>query len=288
MTTYNLKTAAQLTSLLDAFKSPSQAAYLDQYLTKNHFVPGRGAPLTVIVEPTPATTLSETPNIVAGNTYNYSLPGTHELFLFDGAPGDTAVVSDAKGGNILADSGNITYEGPTKGSGGDTLIGGDGSTMTALKGNDLLLGGVGPSTLIGGTGKDTMDGTGQTLMEAGSGKDSLYGGTSATAQDTLVGGGLGSNDLMQTKQGDNTFFTGAGNDTIKTGTGSDTVYAGLQGNATVTGSASGTTIIDEQNTTADIASEKTKSGVTTITFTDGQKLVYSHATVNFGVTPPPV
>lgn len=290
MTTYNLTTAAQLTNILDSLKSPAQAAYLQQYLTQNHFTPGGRHPLTVIVEPTPAITVSAASSVNAGlvNSYNYSLPGTHELFLFDGQPGQTAVVSDAHGGNILADPGNITYTGPTHGSHGDTLIGGDGSTMWAQGGNDLLLGGAGASTLIGGTGKDTMDGTGQTLMEAGSGRDSLYGGASATAQDTLVGGGLGSNDLMQTKQGHNTFFTGAGNDTIKTGTGSDTVYAGLHGNATVTGSASGTTIIDEQNTTTDIASEKTKHGVTTITFNDGQKLVYSHATINFGVAPPPV
>jgi Ca2+-binding RTX toxin-like protein len=281
MTTYNLTTAGQLTNILGSLKSPAQADYIYNYLNSHHFVPSGRHPLTVVVEPTPELTATAAPNVVGTAGGAYVLQGTHELFLFDGQPGQTAYVTDTKGGNVLADPGNITYNGPTSGKGGDTLIGGDGSTMTALQGNDLLLGGVGASTLIAGSGKDTLQGTGQTLMEGGSGKDSLYGGASASAQDTLVAGT--GNDLMQTKQGNNTFYTGSGNDTIKTGTGMDSVYAGLSGNATVTGSASGQTTIYESHTASDIASEKTKHGVTTVTFNDGSKLVYSHATVDYKV-----
>ncbi len=213
MATYNLN-AVQLTAELGALKTAGEAINIVTQLFDNNLWPkGAGALFTEI----------ETQGNTAAAPYELTKSG--ELFLFAGSAGATAYVSDSRGGNILADPGNIDYLGPLHGVRGDTLIGGASSmSLTVDKGNNVLIAGTGANTLIGGTGNDTMYGGGDSSLVAGSGNDVLRGGLLLGAHDTLFGGA--GKDVLRSVVGDSSMVAGTGHNTLYGGSGSDTLVGG--------------------------------------------------------------
>lgn len=219
MTTYNLNSVTgtnpntDLNALLAAVKAPADASNVSAWAQAFGFKPTSTNPMTAVVESAPG---------------NYTLPGSGELFLFSGAPGQTATITDATGGNILSDPGNITYSGPTMAgaTGGDTLLGAGGSMLYAKHGDNTLISMSGNSTLIGGSGTDYLYGGMHTSstdsLFAGSGTEDLF---TFAGNNTLVGG-----------SGTDYLGGGAGHDALYAGTGSDVLYAGTGTNTLVGGS----------------------------------------------------
>ena len=174
----------------------------------------------------------------------------------------TIVIRTSDGGTLQASSFDNSlfpvahYDPPNMrtyilgGFGNDRLTAGRyGSSVSALAGNDMLVGREGPDFLNGGSGKDTING--------GGGNDSMYGGDGVDmirghdGNDRLVGnsgndvlrGGAGNdtmqgdagNDLligedgddrMTDLQGHNVFWAGAGSDLLRTGGGNDLLNGG--------------------------------------------------------------
>ena len=219
MTTYNLNSVTgsdpntSLNALLAAVK-PADALYVGSWAQALGFIPSLTNVLTAEVANVPSPPL-------------YPLGGTGgELFLFTGS--GTANVFDAQGGNILADPGNITYFGPTNpgATGGDTLLGGIGSTMLAVAGNNELVSMQGMATLIGGSGSDILFGG----MSSTS-TDSLYAGSGTETLVTFAG-----NNLLAGGSGTDYLGGGTGADTLIGGAGSDILYAGTGNNVLIGGS----------------------------------------------------
>lgn len=216
MATYNLQSGRDLNNLLGSVKSAADAESVKMWSEWLGFTPSRHNPLTAVVEN-------------QGNSAGtpYTLGGSHEMFLFSGATGATAFVSDAQGGNILADPGSITYLGPTMAgaTGGDTLLGAAGSTLSVMSGNNALVSMSGQSTLIGGSGNDTLAGGyvagAADVLQAGSGNDKLYAYHGNNS--LLAGTGF---DYLQGGDGADTLMGGAGTSTLYAGTGQNVLEGG--------------------------------------------------------------
>ena len=249
MTTYNLGTDGAVNTLLNTVKGSAQASVIEYWLTADKLMPSlSGAPLNVDLE----------------NTFNtivtpFTLSGSGGVFLFNGAAGQTAYVSDTSGNNILADPGNIVYTGPATGTQGDLLLGGDTSGfLQVLKGSNELVAGTAADTLIGGSGTDYLYGnmgsgqllagtTGNSVMVAGS----YYQG-SAAAGETLQGGsgadfmlGGASADTLISTTGNDVLVGGWGGSTLQGGSGYNSMYAGFTASSTIP--AGSTTIIGGSN-----------------------------------------
>jgi Ca2+-binding RTX toxin-like protein len=135
-------------------------------------------------------------------------------------------------GNNLTNSGNSA----------DNYIvsNGAGNTISALDGNDTLVGGVSIDTLIGGIGDDiyAVHNSGAVIVEnAGEGTETVWSDAasytlSANVENLhLVGsvngtGNDGDNSIIGYGAGDNIISGGAGNDTLDGGGGNDTLIGG--------------------------------------------------------------
>jgi VCBS repeat-containing protein len=157
----------------------------------------------------------------AGDDTIYSYGGADTI---DGGGGNDTLVLDRSqavdGSNILM----TDTASPTAVGDGTTFVnvetlnftGGSGEdTVTALGGNDHLVGGVGNDTLSGGAGYDYLDGgADDDTLDTGADGGQAYGGE---GDDTLTGG-----------DGDDYLDGGEGNDTINAGAGNDTLIGDAQ------------------------------------------------------------
>ncbi|HEY0835058.1 MAG TPA: calcium-binding protein [Azospirillum sp.] len=126
--------------------------------------------------------------------------------------------------------------------GNDTLLGGGGADeLYGNQGSDLLSGELGADSLFGGQDADTVDGgaghdvlygnLADDLMSGGAGDDTLFGGQGA---DRLLGD-VG-DDALFGNLGDDTLDGGAGDDALAGGGGADRfVVGGGSGNDTIAG-----------------------------------------------------
>ncbi|MGO8740244.1 calcium-binding protein [Rhodoblastus sp.] len=240
MATYNLTTDSQVTTLLTDVKSSVQASVIEYWLKADNLMPSGGSPLKVELEDTYNTVVSP-----------YTLSGSLGLFLFNGPVGQTAYVSDTSGDNILADPGNIVYTGPTTGTQGDLLLGGDSSGfLQVLKGDNLLVAGTGADTLIGGSGTDYLYGNmGSDLLAGTTGNAEMVAGSyyqTGAAAETLQGGsgtdfmlgGKAADSLVSTS-GNDILVAGTGANTLTGGSGYDSMYSSTTGSTTIVGGSNG-------------------------------------------------
>ncbi len=108
----------------------------------------------------------------------------------------------------------LDFNGPSGATEGDDLLVGDAGAnlISALGGNDTVLGDAGNDTLNGGSGADILSGgEGTDLLDGGDGADTLFSG----AGDDTVNGGTGDDRLVSDGSGSQAFDGGAGNDTFQ-------------------------------------------------------------------------
>ena len=157
----------------------------------------------------PATTVSGTVNLQAGQTYSI------ELYYWENQWGQefsSTIAGPGFGTTDLATS-SLVGTPPTAAGhvdGNDTLYGDAGSdTLSGGGGNDTLYGGTEADSLLGEGSNDRLFGdAGNDTLYGGLGDDTLYGGTEA---DRLSGDA--GNDLLFGDAGDDTRNGGLGNDT---------------------------------------------------------------------------
>jgi hypothetical protein len=247
---------------------------------------------------------------------NVSLDAGTHVFLEYGNTGASTIDFSTNGAPALivigaSNSMNFTDLGST-GDAGDTIIGSDATNqvIAVTQGANLVIAGTGKDVIRAGSttaSNDSLYAGGQTTIYAGTaGEVHMRGGFYPTSTDSLVGGT--GTDYMKVKYGDNFMVAGSGNDTITSldrgnnGTGGDNISLLAGGNALVnigTVSAVGTatdtvtfggdkgddTINALGSVHIDIASTEqldnigVVDGVTTLTFDDGQHLVYSGGSV---------
>lgn len=227
-----------------------------------------------------------------------SSTGSSTDYIFVG-DGDNSVDAGSGADTIVAGSGNDTLLG---GSGADSIVGGDGDnrldggnsndTISAGGGNDTILGGDGNDSVLAGDGDNRITaGSGNDTVIAGDGNDTIFGGT---GNDSLLGGGGNNNidggtgnDTIIAGGGDNFLIGGDGNDSIVGGGGNDSIDGGsgtdrinllaengfIGADTVIGGSGSDTLYIDHFAT--EITSSTTETGVTTITFDNGDTVQYS-------------
>lgn len=153
----------------------------------------------------------------------YANPSSISEIRITGGSGPDRVYMDGRvsvRANIQTYGGDDSVSG---GSGGDTIIVGDG--------NDYVTGGKGGNLITAGNGNDYIwDGAGNDSVTAGNGSDHIWG---QYGQDTIhagsgndyIDGGWG-NAYVQAGGGDNTLIGQGGNDTLLGGSGSDTLIGG--------------------------------------------------------------
>jgi Ca2+-binding RTX toxin-like protein len=163
----------------------------------------------------PATTVSGTVNLQAGQTYSI------ELYYWENQWGQefsATIAGPGFGTTDLATSPLVGVPPTATGhvDGSDTLSGQAGfDTLSGGGGNDVLYGGTEGDSLLGEAGSDRLFGeAGNDTLYGGTGHDTLYGGTEA---DRLFG-----------DDGNDQLFGEAGLDTLSGGIGDDTLYGGVE------------------------------------------------------------
>ena len=179
---------------------------------------------------------------------------------------DDTVVSGAGGAKITLGSGKQTVVGAKF----DTLAGGSGAQiLSALLGNETVIGGSGNASIFGGANDSIVAGTGanQQIVVTGSGT-TVVAGTSGTAvvslsaNDTLTGLGNASTQTVLVAAGTNNLIDLTGNtsaaanavigntgDTITGGSGVTTNVEGSAGQMRIKVGAGGTTAVSGSTST---------------------------------------
>ncbi|MEI6056438.1 MAG: calcium-binding protein, partial [Lentisphaerota bacterium] len=159
--------------------------------------------------------------------------GAGDDTIFSGGGDDTVfggigkdIISGESGKDVLyGEDGDDTLTG---GAGDDQIYGNNGNDLLyGGDGNDSLQGGEGSDTIYGGKGDDYLDGIeegwdlgdmGSTnILDGGEGNDTISGGN---GNDVLIGGDGG--DIIRGREGNDLFDGGKGNDTLNGGDGNDT------------------------------------------------------------------
>ena len=173
--------------------------------------------------------------------------------IFTGVGDDTITIDGDVFGNIDTGDGidTITHTGGEidgdilLGDGDDTFSStapaiGDGFTIDAGAGNDVIDGSRDNDIIDGGTGNDTIDGdTGNDNLRGEAGADTLNG----EGGNDIIDGGNDA-DIIDGGTGADTLRGSGGNDTIDGGLGIDTISAGI-GNDIVNGGGNNDTILGQ-------------------------------------------
>ena len=210
---------------------------------------------------------------------------------------DTIVASSgtdlvgARGSSVLVfgGAGRLTFVG---GSAGSTVAGGSGSVTVfgGAGGGEFFAGTGGSSSLVGGSGGGTFvgrangdqlfaTGSARTVLIAGAGNETLSGGGSTGANVYVAGSGT---TLAVGGSGDETFFTGGGDATFGGGAGRDLFVIRSGGARTITLAdfTAGQDQVSFQGYAANVipaalATASTSGGSTSISLTDGTRVVFS-------------
>jgi Ca2+-binding RTX toxin-like protein len=286
-------TSTAATSIVDVGEKPSSTADVVIY----------GSDVSGTVNSVPASA-----NAVVFTTENdvdSTIGGSEAKIVVSDAGNDTLTLTGTSADTVYSGDGDDLVSGGDGadtlhgGTGGDELYGEGGSDLVyGDSGSDTLYGGMGADTLYGGTGADELYGdAGNDILSGDSGNDTLYGGAGL---DTLYGGagsdslyGDAGNDALYGGAGNDTLFGGAGSDTLVGGSGSDVINAGdsddsVYGGAgdTIIGGLGDDTLTIDDHLASDVSATVAKSGVTTVSFSDGSSLSYSGVEhIKFGGDP---
>lgn len=186
-----------------------------------------------------------------------------------GKLGEGTTINAGNGNNVVTGGKGMTI---TTGSGKDTITAGEADTINSGAGNDsIVVRAAADVVLNAGDGKDTIDVTGTgASVNAGAGDDVITLGTNA--KDASVDGGAGNDSIVAGSSA-----------TITLGAGTDTVSLGASADVTLTDYVFGTDVI--QGTTAITATQDSlKSGDvfgTSGTLTSGSQKVTVNKTNGF-------
>ncbi len=182
--------------------------------------------------------------------------------------GEGTTINAGNGNNVVTGGKGMTI---TTGSGKDTITAGEADTINSGAGNDSIKVAAADVVLNAGDGKDTIEVTGKSAsVNAGAGDDVIT--LSTDAKDASVDGGAGNDSIVAGSSA-----------TITLGAGTDTVSLGASADVTLTDYVFGTDVI--QGTTAITATQDSlKSGDvfgTSGTLTSGSQKVTVNKTNGF-------